>query len=224
MTDVDGVAPPNVLPHVTVRGYLMKLKLTDRAVRAKKPPKKGQAEYWDTECKGLALRVSYAGTKSWTVMARLHGVQRRWKIGQYPELTLAEARAKAREHKVSAAAGLDPTEAETRAREATARDRRDTFAAVVDRYTEERLGTLSRGKEVEQTLRRELMPHWKHRPIREIERRDVKRLIAAKAIEAPTAANRLLASTRAFFNWCLDEEIIETSPAARRRKPSASAS
>ncbi len=197
----------------------MKLKLNDRNVRAKKPPQKGQDEYWDTEAKGLALRVSYAGTKSWTVMTRLRGKQRRYKLGQYPELSLAAARSKARDYKVSAQAGLDPEEAQKRAREDAARRQRDNFAAVADLYIEKHLPKLSRGHEVAQTIRRELIPYWGSSPIGDIDHRDVEAVIDAKAALHPTAANRLLALVKKLFNWCIEKRIIEDSPAAHIKPP-----
>ena len=42
---------------------------------------------------------------------------------------------------------------------------------------------------------------------------------AKKAVRYPTAANRRLAWTRAFFNWAVAEDVIESSPAARVKAP-----
>ena len=45
------------------------------------PPKVGRVEYWDTHCRGLCLRVSATGTKTWAAMYRVNGKQMRETLG-----------------------------------------------------------------------------------------------------------------------------------------------
>ena len=60
-------------------------------------PAKGQRDYHDTEIPGFRLRVSYGGTKAWIYWYRIDGRPRRLTLGRWPHITLAEARADARE-------------------------------------------------------------------------------------------------------------------------------
>ena len=56
-------------------------KLTDLFVERVKPPARGRIEYFDASFGGLALRVTNAGGKSWSVFYRIHGRLRRLTIG-----------------------------------------------------------------------------------------------------------------------------------------------
>jgi integrase len=60
---------------------------------------------------------------------------------------------------------------------------------------------------------------WHDRPIREITRSDIKERLREKARDGGIAANRLLALISKIFNWAVDEEIIESSPAMRLPRP-----
>src|SRR5215472_13902162 len=48
---------------------------------------------------GLYLRVSRTGSKSWVFRFQLDGKRRDMGLGPYPEISLAEARTKASEHR-----------------------------------------------------------------------------------------------------------------------------
>lgn len=198
-------------------------RLTTRSVTAAKSKRSGQYDMWDSDVvPGFGLRVGKRGRKTFNVMVRIHGKQKRINVGTFPTMTLAEARAAARQIKSDAEAGIDPTERKRKAKAEAERRERYTFAAVAADFVEHYVNAkqLRTGGEIEATIERELIPEWGHRPVRDISRRDVKELIRVKAAEAPVAANRLLAVIRKFFNWALDEEIIDASPAARITPPS----
>ena len=57
---------------------------------------------------GLELRVRPDGRKSWTLRYRVHGKQRRWKLGDLPTVSLAEARKRAHHIKLRVSNGIDP--------------------------------------------------------------------------------------------------------------------
>ncbi|MBU22432.1 MAG: hypothetical protein CL476_04940 [Acidobacteria bacterium] len=104
--------------------------LTARLVEGLKPGK-SRLEYFDRRVPGLALRVSMAGGKSWVLLYRHHRRLRRWTIGRYPTLSLADARERAREGLRDAQHGQDPAEAKQNAYDA------DTFQELADRYIAE---------------------------------------------------------------------------------------
>ena len=66
--------------------------LTARFVENVKPTAR-RLEHFDTVVRGLALRIATSGTRSWVLMYRVHRRLRRWTIGTYPTLSLADARA-----------------------------------------------------------------------------------------------------------------------------------
>ena len=66
--------------------------LTTRFLDALKPTG-SRVEYLDTVARGLALRVTDQGVKTWSLRYRTPlGARRRLTLGQYPDLTLKKAR------------------------------------------------------------------------------------------------------------------------------------
>lgn len=75
-------------------------KLTAQTVQSLKPQAR-RVDYFDSTTPGFGLRVTPAGIKTWFFMYRVNGKRlRRWTIGRYPTLSLADAR-----EKVTIAAG-----------------------------------------------------------------------------------------------------------------------
>ncbi|MCZ6771434.1 MAG: Arm DNA-binding domain-containing protein, partial [Proteobacteria bacterium] len=87
-------------------------RLTDRLVTNRKPPATGTLEIWDDLVRGFGIRIGYGGKKTYFTMFRINGKQVRRTIGAYPVMSLAEARAKAREILSDAVIGIDARERE----------------------------------------------------------------------------------------------------------------
>ena len=175
-------------------------------------------EYPDAIVPGLAFRITDGDAKSWSVRTRINGRQFRVTLGPYPRIGLAEAREKARDLLELADKGKDPRIESQRQRDAEARRQADTFAAVAEQFIE-RHAAQKRWREFKRILRRDVIPQWRHRPLSEIGRRDVKDLLEAIADRAPIQANRTLTVVRKLFNWALDRGIIEHTPIARLGRP-----
>jgi integrase len=111
--------------------------LTATALRGIKPPPKGQVEHADGACPGLRLRVSQGGAATWVLGCRdAEGRARRFRLGDFPTMGLAEARVAARNQRVAVRAGQDPIQ-EARAVRQRAGDARlgiGTLAALLDAY------------------------------------------------------------------------------------------
>lgn len=60
-------------------------------------PSKRMIEYWDSELPGFGLRVHPSGRRTWFVMFRQRGKQRRVSLGKSRDITAVEARRLARE-------------------------------------------------------------------------------------------------------------------------------
>jgi Arm DNA-binding domain len=67
---------------------------------------------------GLYLRVSPTGSKSWVFRFQLNGKRRDMGLGPYPDISLAEARRKAAEHRHQRREGIDPLDAKAAQRQA----------------------------------------------------------------------------------------------------------
>ena len=66
---------------------------------------------------GLYLRVSPTGAKSWVFRFQLDGKRRDMGLGPYPDISLAEARAKAAQHRSQRREGIDPLAAKAAERQ-----------------------------------------------------------------------------------------------------------
>ena len=74
----------------------MRRKLAPKIIDYLKAPGPKRLDVWDTVLQGFGVRVSPAGRKSWFVIVRVSGRQKRVTIGTYPAVALAEARGEAR--------------------------------------------------------------------------------------------------------------------------------
>lgn len=108
--------------------------LTSMQVEKLKPDPSKTVELIDGFVPGLRLRVTPAGTKSWSLNVRASGIMRRFDVGT--GLGLADARKKATDLKRRIQEGADPT-AERRASRKRAGDAKKgvgTFGAMVEEY------------------------------------------------------------------------------------------
>jgi integrase len=192
--------------------------LTAKSVQAAKPPAEGRLEIGDRLVSGLTLRVTASGVRTWTVTYRVAGRLRRYTLGSADVLSLADAREAARKALAQAALGTDPAAARQEAREAEAARDAGTVGAMVERFMIEHVGQrkLRSADEIGRIFERYVLPRWRGRQARELRRADVKSLFAAVSTQhGPVQANRVVERLRTFFNFLLDEEVIEASPAAR---------
>ncbi|WP_168201274.1 tyrosine-type recombinase/integrase [Qingshengfaniella alkalisoli] len=191
------------------------MKLTDATVRSLKPTDKRQ-EIPDDLLPGMYLVVQPTGKKSWQVRYRAGGTHRRMTLGRYPDKPLADARKRAREVMQEAQSGADPA-AEVRAAKTEAPT--NTVADALDDYEKRKLKHLKSGDLVKRELDRFVRKAWGDRQITSLERRDVQDLIddISDSGRGPTA-NRVLAYTKAFLNWCCDRGVLDVNPADKVKK------
>ncbi len=87
---------------------------------------------------GLALQVTAAGARSWVLRLTLAGKQREMGLGNFPTVTLADAREKARAYRNKVKDGADPIAERVAAISAAAAERSamQTFAKTAEQYIE----------------------------------------------------------------------------------------
>jgi len=199
-----------------------KLALTDRKLKSLKPAKQ-RYEIMDSVIPGFGVRVGSKGNPTFILVGRFAGSKNptRRAVGTYGELTLEEARARARQWIALNAKGVDPKVEIERGRQAELRKQAETFGSVVEAYIKH-IARHRTARMAENTIRRELLSQWSSRPITEITRADVIRVIEGVADHAPYTAHLVLGYVRAIFNWAINRGTygLDVSP-TDRLKPSA---
>ncbi|MDR3420100.1 MAG: tyrosine-type recombinase/integrase [Xanthobacteraceae bacterium] len=199
----------------------IKRDFTDRYLRSLKPAASGKrVVVYDAQVPNFGIRVSDhcndENKGAFVLIARYPGsanpAPRR--IGDYPAMTLAKARAIAREWREDIRQGIDPKVKEAERRLELERMRADTFRAAFETYAEEKLSKLRTGGAVAAAIKTHAFPKLANRPLKEIKRREVLSMLKEIAKKHPIAANRVSAYLKTFFVWALDEELIDDSPAA----------
>jgi hypothetical protein len=82
--------------------------LTPLGIAQMNPPKSGQTLHWDKLQPGLALFVSYGGTKTFRSTFIVHGKYQTRLLGRVGDITLTEARAMTKADRELAEMGIDP--------------------------------------------------------------------------------------------------------------------
>jgi integrase len=188
---------------------MQKRVLNDGYIRALKPAAPGtRYAVSDILVPGLRVRVTDRGYKSfilWRRLARGSNSASALALGQFGQLTLAAAREKARAWLTALAAGQDPRHAERVEREAT-------FAVAMENYLRTHVTGQRKALVVAREMRRELLPRFGNRPLTAITRRDAIRLIDEIKARAPHQARNVFGHLRAFLAWCVEKDLLETSP------------
>lgn len=199
---------------------MAKTVLTDMTIRTLPPPATGQSEIWDHRVPGFGIRVSAAGTKSFVLVYRFDGRQRRLTLGRYPTLSLTDARKLASQALRQVSLGVDPSEAEITDRVAAA-PRLRAVGATVDEYIEKYAKPKNKDwRTTRDILQREFVAIWGERALNSISRDDVMRVIddVVARTSAATGHNRFVYA-RHFFNWCVGRGYLDVSPMAKLNPP-----
>jgi len=150
---------------------------------------------------GFAIRVSTLDEKSWIFFYTFEDRKRRMTFGNYPEMSLADAKKKHRKAMTVLENGKDPghekIQNEFEARNAA------TVEALITEYLETHAKPNKRSwKEDERILNKDVKPSWGKRKAADITRRDLIQLLdKIKERGAPIVANRALACVRRMFNF-----------------------
>ena len=199
-------------------------RLTDRKLAALKPEGK-RYDVMDTDVPGFGVRVSETGQRTFVLIARYPGSSNptRRALGEYPALSLEQARERARDWRELIRKGIDPKAEVERLRREELRKQQTTFGAVAEDYIALRVKAQRRVVETEREIRKELIAPWGSRPITAITRSDVVALVdAITRRPAPYTAHIALGHARSLFNWAINRGAygLEASP-CDRVKPTA---
>lgn len=194
-----------------------KLKFTDQWLKTLKADPELEKHFGDVACKGLSLKITKKGVKSFSYTFRLGAKTGRVTLGPYPDVGLGVARNRVEELRRLVVAGIDPRH--TRAQEKAQREQ--TIAEMVPEFIERYAKPKNKSwKQAENNLRLYLVSTLSQHPVSLIKRRDI-HAILDKLIEEGKgpSANRALAHIRKFFGWLVERDYIEHSPADHIKKP-----
>jgi integrase len=177
--------------------------LTARNVAKLPAPKSGRIEYFDKKLPGFGLRVTDKGARSWIVLYRHKGTQRRYTIGALSQsLGFGAARDQAKAILRRAANGEDPAADKKREREA------ETVKELAEQYIEDHAKKHKRSwRADENIINKDLIPRFGNRKPIDITRPDIRGML--KEIEergSPIQSNRTFEVVRKLFNWAIGED------------------
>ncbi len=173
--------------------------LTKRTIDAARYTGNGRSPcmIWDGALRSFGLRVQPTGRKSFVLFYRTeNGTKRLTTVARYPEMTLDQARKRARRLQAEVLEGGDPS--------ARKRQARDTirFDDLAKAYLEGHAKVHKRSWETDvQRVRDYLVPLWGSRKAETIKRRDVAELHRHIGRDHQTTANRVLKLVSVIFNW-----------------------
>ena len=192
----------------------MGMKLTEREIeKLACPPGKRDCMVFDTEQRGLAVRVVASGSKSYLAQYVVAGRKRRVPLGSVDAISLAAARIAARTVMGDVAKGTDPAAERKVAAEnvkVEAQRERMTLARLVDDWTRLHLSTRKPRYQAEAagTIKR-VFADWLKRPAERLARKDVVQLLDRLP---PSMARAAAAYGRACFAWGAKRDSVTGNP------------
>jgi integrase len=199
-----------------------RVQLTPTKIAGLKPALPGQRyQVMDALVPGFGVRVTDTGVRTFILRTRFPGSSSpaRREIGKAGDMSLTDARDKARQWRDLVRQGIDPTEQEARDRAATVDRRRMTFGSVAEDFIREKLPSERKGKDAEREIRRDLLPEWQNLALGDVTDLRIVRLIKAKGHDGKVGARNLLALIKRLFRWvCAQPEYgLPLSPCSNIR-------
>lgn len=196
-----------------------KLKFTDQWLKSLKPNPDEEQHFGDVTCKGLSLKLTKKGIRSFSYTFRLGSKTGRVTLGQYPDLGLAEARKRVEALRKLVTEGTDPRHAKAEERSKRERTVNEMVTQFVDRYAKPKNKSW---RQAESNLRLYLASALGTKPVSSVKRRDIHAILDRLIEEGKgPSANRALAHMRKFFGWLVERDYLEHSPADHIKKPYA---
>lgn len=206
--------------------------LTDLVIRNITPPAKGpNTDVPDGKLPGFGVRVSKTGRKTFFFAYRFAGDRYRLNLGLYPDVSLADARAKAEEARVLLRKGINPNTqlgdnpvpAQPEPSAETQGDPAPGFSEAVDLYEAFYLKVecaANTAKEKARNIRSTFKPHFGNMAIDTITYKDIDKILKAIVTSGrKSAAIHAHADLRHFFNWHVLKHHIKENPLAGTPRP-----
>jgi len=176
------------------------INFTKRAIDSLSLPPNGKRLYiYDTKVQGLELMVTHQGAKSFKVYRKLVTKPIRVTLGKYPQMTVEEARTKAREIISHIISGHNPNEEKKNIRSEVSFG--EMFTSFMDRYSKPH----KKSWKYDEREVNKFLPHWFKRRLSSITKKEVQALHEKMGAENGIyQANRLLERIKAIFNKAIE--------------------
>lgn len=188
----------------------MELLLNDNLVRSIEN-QKSEIEIYDSKVSGLAIRIYPTGSKSFVYRFKWDGKSKRYTIGQFPKITVAQSREIARDLYAKIRLGINPL---LEKKELIENQRSPLFNQLKKEYIEKYLPTIrsSTSKEFKRIIDTELVPLYKTQ-LNQISKTQVIQLLDRKAFgqKHPTQANQLKIVLSIMFSFAVRRDMIDTN-------------
>jgi integrase len=178
-------------------------------------------EYRDSEAKGLVLRVTPGGIKTWAVLYSYGRRKRRLTLGEFPAIRLAKARELTLDVIARVAQGQDPQGQKLAER----RGRLDalSFNKLADAWLEKHAYVKLKPTavvEYERMIDADLRPSIGEMAAGLITKQDVILKVRDKIAGrgARVHADHVVGMVSRIYSWAIDEEYVDTNPAYKIRK------
>lgn len=173
----------------------------------------------DRKVHGLTLRVG-ARSKIWYFIYRNNGPSQWLKLGEYPSLSLEDARTRATDERAVLLNGSDPVAEHRKALEPepepAPKTAAFTFADFVPAFMAFQKGRKKTWSDDQTMIDRYLAPAWNELPLRDITRTRVHEVLDATTGKGLTiGVNRLQALISRIFTVAVDRGLIDAHPASR---------
>ncbi|REL39127.1 site-specific integrase [Rhodohalobacter sp. SW132] len=184
-------------------------KLSHTFIKKLKNPRT-RIEYSDTVVDGLVLRVTKTGHKSFCFRYGASG--KRYTIGKFPTLGLADARKVSKKLAIDVAMGIDPM----KKRKQKERDDKNTFNNLTANFIKYYTPSL-RPKtkyEYERIINKELIPEFGSSKLKDITRAEIQKFLdrVADKRDKATMSNRIRSVLSRLFSYAIDRGMTENNP------------
>lgn len=185
-----------------------KKELTDPFIKGFNSPQDKSVSYSDSILPGLTIRFYSGGSKTFSYRYYINGKQKRYTLGKYPSLKLAEARRAAREIAEQVSKGTDPQAEKVQSREDL------TIKELAEEFKEKHLPTLkpSTQTDYKERIDHVIVPALGGIIARQIQPDDILDLLEEIADRAPIQSNRIRAILSSMYSFGQKRRIVLVNP------------
>ncbi len=177
------------------------------------PSEGKRAYYYDENEKGLIIDVRSTGTKTFYLYKKLNGRPERIFLGQYPDMSIENARKAAATKKGQIAGGKNPQDAKRKIRAEM------TLGELFIMYMERHSKIHKKSWKFDEREFNKYLSHWFKRKLSDISRNEVQKLHSELGRDNGLyQANRILERVRGIYNKALEWGWEGDNPALRIKK------
>jgi len=198
---------------------MAKIKFTDQKIRGLKASNKRQ-EYYDLLTKGLCLRVSKTGKKTFSYEYNFRKKKKRLTLGEYGIISLKFARDQVKEAKVKLNQGIDP-KSEVDKRKSIIPT---TVSEVAAAYERKHISQLAENTQTEykRYLNNHIIPEFGDLEVKNLTKKEIVQYLDKIALEDghKVTANRIKATLSGLYTFHIDQgnDLLDPTKSIKKYK------